>query len=116
MDNQLVVKRDLKLMQIDEAIQEKRRLILDKRNDIKKKSTVNSYLEGVNADYHKFYNYTVEQKQKEFKAMTILNEYIADLVKTDKLMDNQMRMAKHDQKDIMNEIDKIKGEINELIM
>ena len=48
--------------------------------------------------------------------MTILNEYIADLVKTDKLMDNQMRMAKHDQKDIMNEIDKIKGEINELIM
>jgi uncharacterized protein (DUF3084 family) len=105
MDNQLVVKRDLKLMQIDEAIQEKRRLILEKRTDIKKKSTVNSYLEGVNADYHKFYNYTVEQKQKEFKAM-----------KTDKLMDNQMRMAKHDQKDIMNEIDKIKGEINELIM
>lgn len=115
MDKQLVIKRDLKLMQIDEAIREKRNLIIQKKNDIKKKALVNSYLDGVKEDYHKFYNYTVDQKKKEQQAMVLLNDYIADLVKTEKLMDHQMRQAKHDQKDIMNEIDKIKGEIDELI-
>jgi hypothetical protein len=114
--NNQLVKRDLQLMQIDEAIREKRNLIVQKKNDIKKKATVNAYLEGVNKDYQRFYNYTVEQKQKEYKAMALLNDYIADLVKTEKLMDYQMRQAKHDQKEIMTEIDKIKGEIDELIV
>lgn len=115
MDNQMVIKRDLKLMQIDEAIREKRNLIINKKDDIKKKTLVNTYLEGVKDDYQRFYNYTVEQKKKEQKAMILLNDYIADLVKTEKLMDHQMRQAKHDQKEIMIEIDKIKGEIDELV-
>lgn len=115
MDNQMVIKRDIKLMQIDEAIREKRNLIIKKKDDIKKKSLVNSYLEGVKEDYHRFYNYTIEQKKKEQQAMVLLNDYIADLVKTEKLMDHQMRQAKHDQKEIMNEIDKIKGEIDEIV-
>ena len=46
--------------------------------------------------------------------MHMLKEYIADLVKTEKLVDTQLRTAKHDQKDIMNEIDKIKEEIDKL--
>ena len=114
MSKQLVADRDLKLLQIDEEIKHKRHLIMKKKKELEKKQSLNTYLEGVNKDYDRFYKYTVDQKQKEYKAMHMLKEYIADLVKTEKLLDTQLRTAKHDQKDIMNEIDKIKGEIDEL--
>ena len=114
MSKQLVVDRDLKLIQIDEEIRNKRHLIMKKKKELEKKQSLNTYLEGVNKDYDRFYKYTVDQKQKEYKAMHMLKEYIADLVKTEKLVDTQIRTAKHDQKDIMNEIDKIKEEIEEL--
>ena len=38
-----------------------------------------------------------------------------DLMKTEKLVDDQLRVAKHDQKDIIREIDKVKDELDELI-
>jgi hypothetical protein len=47
--------------------------------------------------------------------MNLLNSYVSDLLNTNKLVDNQLRLAKHDQKEILNEIDKIQGELNNLI-
>jgi len=107
--------RDLKLIQITEEIQNKKKLILNKKKELEKKKSVNTYLEIVSNDYNNYYNYILKQKQNEFKAMNLLNEYISDLVNTDKLVDNQLRLAKHDQKEILNEIDKIQGELNNLI-
>lgn len=47
--------------------------------------------------------------------MILLRDYLSDIIATDKLVDEQLRAAKHDQKDIVGEIDKIKKEIDELI-
>ena len=38
-----------------------------------------------------------------------------DLMKTEKMVDDQMVVAKHDQRDIINEIGKVKKELDELI-
>jgi hypothetical protein len=40
---------------------------------------------------------------------------MGDLMKTEKLVDSQLRTAKHDQKDILREIEKVKAELDELI-
>jgi hypothetical protein len=114
--NRPVANRDLKVLQIDEEIKRRRDLIRKKKKELEKKSAMNYYLKDVGEDYSKFYNYAIQQKQKEYKAMHMLKEYIADLTKTEKLLDTQLKTAKYDQKDIMNEIDKIKGEIDELIV
>ena len=45
----------------------------------------------------------------------LLNEYINDLISTEHLVDDQLRIAKHDQKEIVNEIDKVKTELDELV-
>lgn len=113
-DNQLA-QRDLKLIQIYEEIKNKKDLILKKKKDLAKKKNVNAYLEIVNNDYENYYNYILEQKKKELEAMNILNEYIDDLVNTDQLVDTQLKTAKRDQKEILNEISKIKGELDKLI-
>jgi len=47
--------------------------------------------------------------------MNILNEYIDDLAHTDKLVNTQLKTAKRDQREILNEIHKIKGELDKLI-
>ena len=40
---------------------------------------------------------------------------MGDLIKTEHLVDNQLKTAKHDQKDIIYEINNIKNELDELI-
>lgn len=114
-DENKLAQRDLKLIQIYEEIKNKKDLILKKKKDLSKKKNVNAYLEIVNNDYENYYNYILEQKKKELEAMSILNEYIDDLVNTDKLVDTQLKTAKRDQREILNEISKIKGELDKLI-
>ena len=114
-DENKLAQRDLKLIQIYEEIKNKKDLILKKKKDLSKKKNVNAYLEIVNTDYENYYNYILEQKKKELDAMNILNEYIDDLVNTDKLVDTQLKTAKRDQREILNEIYKIKGELDKLI-
>jgi hypothetical protein len=114
-DENKLATRDLKLIQIYEEIKNKKKLILKKKKDLAKKKNVNAYLEIVNNDYENYYNYILDQKKKELEAMNILNEYIDDLVNTDKLVDTQLKTAKRDQREILNEISKIKEELDQLI-
>lgn len=106
--------RDLKLIQINEEIKNKRNLILKKTKEVDKKKSLNTYLEKVSKDYEKYHNFILEEKKNELKAMTLLNEYISDLVNKNELIDYQLRTAKYDQKEIFNEINKIKDELDNI--
>ena len=57
----------------------------------------------------------MREKQKQYDALVLINQYMGDLIKTEKLVDSQLRTAKHDQKDILGEIEKVKAELDELI-
>ena len=72
-------------------------------------------MDGVKIDYTKYYDYILNEKQQQHDALILLKEYINDLIHTEHLVDDQLRTAKHDQKDILHEIDKVKAELDELI-
>ena len=110
-----LAKRDLHLLQIQKDIVTKKKLLVKKKKDLDKKHKLNEFLTEVKHDYSKYYNYIINEKQQQQKALTLLNEYINDLIQTDHLVDEQLRTAKHDQKDIVHEIDKVKAELDELI-
>ena len=80
-----------------------------------KKQKLNQYLDGVNRDYTKYYDHIIGEKQQHHKALMLLKEYMDDLMKTENLVDDQLRIVKHDQKEIIGEIDKVKVELDELI-
>ena len=44
----------------------------------------------------------------------MLKEYLNDLIKTENLIDEQRRTANHDYKNIIQEIDKVKAELDDL--
>jgi hypothetical protein len=110
-----LAERDLYLLQIEGEIKNKRNLLVKKKKDLDKKQKLNQYLVDVKRDYTKYYDYIVGEKQQQYNALMLLKEYMNDLIKTEHLVDDQLRTAKHDQKDIIGEIDKVKVELDELI-
>ena len=110
-----LAERDLHLLQIEAEIRNKKNLLVKKKKELDKKFKVNHYLTGVKKDYSKYYDYILNEKQQQFNALNLLKEYMNDLIKTENLVDEQLRTAKHDQKDIIGEIDRVKAELDELV-
>ena len=110
-----LAERDLHLIQIEQEIMSKKKLLIKKKKDLDKKQKLNQYLDGVNRDYTKYYDHIIGEKQQQHKALMLLKEYMDDLMKTENLVDDQLRTVKHDQKEIIGEIDKVKVELDELI-
>ena len=106
--------RDLYLLQIEAEIKNKRKLLVNKKKDLDNKQNLNLFLTGVTKDYSKYYNYILNEKQQQYNTLMLLKEYLDDLIKTEQLIDEQRRTAKHDQKNIVHEIDKIKAELDDL--
>lgn len=110
-----LAKRDLHLMQIEAEIKHKKRMLVKKKKEVDKKHKLNEYLTGVKDDYSKYYDYILNEKQQQFNALNLLKEYMGDLMKTEHLVNEQLRTAKYDQKDILHEIDKVKQELDEIV-
>lgn len=110
-----VARRDLYLLQIQDEIKSRKSLLIKKTNVLNKKSELNEYLDTIKEDYNNYYNYILKEKQQQYNSMLLLKEYLDDLMKTDGLVNEQLIRAKHEQKDIMIEIDKIKVELDEII-
>jgi hypothetical protein len=110
-----LAERDLHLLQIEAEIKNKKKLLVKKKKDLDKKIKLNEYLSGVKSDYSKYYDYILNEKQQQYNALNLLKEYISDLIKTEHMVDEQLRTAKYDQKEIVQEIDRVKDELDELI-
>ena len=110
-----IAQRDIYLLQIEQEIRNKKNLLIKKKKDLDKKQKINTYLDTVKDDYSNYYQYIVKEKQQQYNALNLLKEYMDDLVKTESLVDDQLRIAKHDQKDIIGEIGKVKSELDQLI-
>lgn len=110
-----VADRDLYLLQIKEELENKKKLLLGKKKEMDRKEKDNQYLANVKNDYNKYYEYILNEKRQQFKAMNLLKDYMGELIQTENLLDTQLRTAKHDQQDILREISKIKNELDELM-
>jgi hypothetical protein len=88
MDNQFI--------QIQELIDAKRRLLVDKQKKLRFISKQNRFLEAVKNDYSKYNNYISEQKRDQIKALQYLDEYIKDLTLSGKLTKHNIEDAKEE--------------------
>lgn len=110
-----LAQRDMRLSQIENEIKNKKLLLVKKRKDLDKKEKLNGYLSGVKKDYNKYYDYIVGEKQQQLNTLNLLKEYLDDLVRTENLVDRQLKTVRRDQQDILGEIDNIKNELDDII-
>jgi len=107
--------RDLRIVQIENVIKHKKKMLIEKRRELEEKAKLNAFLHEVKSDYAKYYDFILKEKQQQYDALMLIKAYVGDLVKTDQLVGEQLRVAQYDQRDIIGEIDKVKAELDEII-
>jgi cell division septum initiation protein DivIVA len=113
--NMPLVKRDEQLLQIEELIEAKRRMLLDKQKKIRFISKQNKFLDAVKHDYAKYYGYIIKQKRDQIEALDLLNNYINDLTISGKLSKHNIEDAKHEQSKILRELKNIQKGLDTII-
>jgi hypothetical protein len=110
-----LAKRDQYLLKIEDEIQLRRKFLMEKQNKLEKLSRQNHFLQTIKEDYENYHNYIVEQKEGQIRAMNSIKQYVEDLIVSGKLTDQDIRQAKDDQREITNEVKKIREKINDII-
>ena len=107
--------RDQQLLQIENLIDAKRKMLIGKQKKFKNLTKQNEFLNEVKQDYNKYYGYIVKQKEDQMSALTLLNTYIKDLTISGSLSKNNIQDAKNEQQKILTEINSIKKGIDDII-
>lgn len=115
MDLVTVADRDLKVNTIEEQIKKRQKLILEKARDIEQTKKENKFLEHVYNDYKKYHTYILEEKKQQMEAFHILQNYLDNLINTDKISKHELENLKNDQSGILKELNTVKNELDSLI-
>jgi hypothetical protein len=107
--------QEQQLLHIENLIDVKRKMLLEKQKKIRKISKQNEFLDEIREDYGKYYGYIIQQKKDQMDALDLLNKYIHDLTVSGKLSKNNVEDAKYEQKKILSEIKSIKHNLDNII-
>ena len=107
--------RDRYLMNIEKQIEERKLLLLDKRRHLKKVLNQNRFLTEVMGDYDKYYHVIIGQKQEQMRALQMLDRYIQGLMEKENLTAENLKDAKKEQKKILEEVNRIKKDLDALL-
>ena len=113
-DNSLVNK-DIQFIMIQQQLDAKRKLLLDKQKKLKRVLKQNTFLSEVKNDYAKYYTYIINQKKQQINALEMLNRYIDDLTQSGSLTEKNIEDARVEQKTILKELKSVKKNLDELI-
>jgi predicted Rossmann fold nucleotide-binding protein DprA/Smf involved in DNA uptake len=106
--------RDYKIYQMNQELQNRKKLLCQKRKYLKQNAKENLFLKDVFDDYNDISRRMVEQKERQIEQLNILNTYISSISKELTLTDEKMNQSKIDQEDILKEINKLREDIIEM--
>jgi hypothetical protein len=108
-------------LQLQNIIEIKRNILLEKQRKIQKIAKQNAFLEDIKNDYYKYNSYIIKQKQDQMTALQLLNNYIDGLNRSGQLSEQNIYDSKMEQKKIVRELkairqglDKIMNDSNEI--
>jgi hypothetical protein len=107
--------REQQFIQIENLIEAKRKMLLDKQQKINFISKQNQFLNEIKGDYNNYYNYIAQQKRDQMEALNLLNKYINDLTVSGELSKSNLVDAKQEQQKILSELNKIKNSLDNII-
>lgn len=106
---------DEQLIHIEDLIDKKRRMLIDKQKKLRFIAKQNRFLDAIKNDYARFYNYIQQQKNDQIRALEVLDEYIKDLTLSGKLTKHNIEDAKEEQSRILREVKSIKESLDDII-
>ena len=109
-----VLNKNEKFLHIQEQIDARMEMIIQKYRDLSNAARTNEYLDGIKNDYSRYYNVFVQQKQDQIKALELLDIYIERIKESDNSNLEQLENMKHEQRRILKEIDSIRTKLNSI--
>jgi hypothetical protein len=106
---------DERFIQIQELIDAKRNMLLEKQKKLHFITRQNQFLDVIRNDYQKYYGYINQQKRDQITALEVLDEYIKDLTISGKLTKHNIEDAKEEQNKILSEVNAIKKSLDSII-
>jgi len=110
-----LVQKDEQFLKIQQIIDAKKQMLLEKQKKLRFISKQNRFLEEVKNDYNKYHSYIIDQKQQQIQALHLLNNYIKDLTLSGNLTKHNIEDAKEEQKKILHEMKQIKSNLDSLM-
>ena len=107
--------KDQQFIQLQQLIESKKKMLLDKQIKYKKISKQNHFLEEIKNDYSNYSNYIMKQKQEQIQALEILHNYVKDLTISGNLSKQNVKDANYEQKKIIKELKSIKHNLDNVI-
>ena len=114
-NNHELADKDAQLIQLENLIESKRKMLLEKQKKLRFVYKQNQFLGVVREDYDKYYSYIVKQKQDQMKALQLLNTYVDDLTRSGNLTKHNVADAKHEQRKIVSEMKSIQMNLDEIV-
>jgi hypothetical protein len=113
--NMPLVKKDEQFLHLQDLIDGKRRMLLEKQKKFRFITKQNQFLDAVKSDYEKYYGYISQQKKEQIEALNVLNNYIRDLTVSGQLSKHNIDDAKFEQEMIMKEVNQIKKGLDNIM-
>jgi hypothetical protein len=114
-NNNELADKDEQLIHLENLIESKRKMLLEKQKKLRFVYKQNQFLDVVRQDYDTYYSYIVKQKQDQVKALQLLNNYVMDLTRSGNLTKHNMADAKHEQRKIVSEMKSIQMNLDEIV-
>ena len=110
-----IAKNDTNIYNMKCILEKKKQLLLHKNREVKELAKQNSFLNNVLSDYEKIKLHILEEKQKQQDAIKIISKHISQLSKNMNKEDYHMKHLQDDQSVLLEELEKIKMEMNEVM-
>ena len=110
-----LAKRDQKIYQLKEELENRKKMLCLKRNQLKNNLKENIFLREVVEDYDSYNKSIVNEKEKQIAFLKMLHSYIDNISDELNLTDQKLKHSKQEQREILKEISFIKDEIDDLV-
>lgn len=109
-----IAKNDTNLYYMKCILEKKKQLLLHKNREVKELAKQNAFLNNVLSDYEKIKLRILEEKRKQQDAIKIISKHISQISKNMSKEDYHMKHLQDDQSVLLEELEKIKKEMNEV--
>jgi hypothetical protein len=100
---------------VESQIEDKKQMLFEKQKLLKESVKENEYLEDVRLNYQKYYNFIIQEKRDQIKAIDLLTNYVKNIIIDENLTDADIENAKNDQAILTNELKSIQQKLDELV-
>lgn len=107
--------REANFLQLQELIDAKRKMLLDKQKNFTVLTKQNHFLRDMKDDYSRYYKHIAQQKEDQMAALNLLKEYVHDLTASGSLTRNNIKDAEMEQENLLREVKAIKASLDSLV-